>query len=59
MKKEIAWMLVVLGGIGCLILGPSMGYALFNNTAGFLLGICAGVLMVCGLVYIFERIEWL
>lgn len=59
MKEEIAWTGIVFGGIGCLILGPAMGHALFGNTMGFLLGIGAGVLMVCGLIYVFERMKWL
>lgn len=59
MKEEIAWTVIVIGGIGCLILGPAMGYALISNMGGFTLGVGAGVLMVCGMIYIFEQMKWL
>lgn len=59
MKEEIAWTVVVLGGIALLMIGPAMGYALINNVWGFTLGAGAGVLMVCGLIYIFEQMKWL
>lgn len=59
MKEEIAWTVVVLGGIVLLILGPAMGYALISNMGGFTLGVGAGVLMVCGMIYIFEQMKWI
>ena len=59
MKEEIAWTVVVFGGIALLILGTAMGYALINNVWGFTLGVGAGTLMVCGLIYVFEQIKWL
>lgn len=59
MKTELAWTIIVLGGIAALMLGPAMGYALISNTGGFTLGVGAGVLMVCGLIHIFQEIKWL
>ena len=59
MKEEIAWTVVVFGGIVLLILGTAMGYALISNMGGFTLGVGAGVLMVCGLIYVFEQMKWL
>lgn len=59
MKEEIAWTVVVFGGIVLLILGTAMGYALINNVWGITLGAGAGALMVCGLIYVFEQMKWL
>lgn len=59
MRTELAWTIIVLGGMVALMLGPAMGYALISNMGGFTLGVGVGVLMICGLIYIFQEIKWL
>lgn len=50
--------LFIILGIGCMILGPLMGCALAGpNLGGMALGVAVGLLMICGLCYLYELWE--
>lgn len=59
-KANIAWTVVVIGGIAAMFVIPMMFCNMFGgNTLTLIIGCLMSVVFVCGMIYIFEHIGWL